>query len=616
VNPPPTTKASSATARAALGAVCVLVIGIFWACAHSGLIELLAGASNRSDYNLLVEGFQDGHLGLRKAVPSGLAQLAEPYDPAANHPYRIPPTLADDLSYYRGRFYLYFGATPALLLFWPWASLTGHYLLHRSAVALFCTVGYLATVGILRAVWRRYFPEVSPWVAAASALALGLATSAPILLQRSEVYEVSISCAYALTMLALAAIWLALHRPRERGRWLAAASLALGLAVGARPPVLFSSLILLVPVAAAWEERRTQGPLSDGSRSGLLRLLAAAAVPLALCGAGLATYNYLRFGSPFEFGQHYQLSGIRQDSIQHFSPAFLGFNFRIYFLEPMPWHPAFPFFTNIVPPPMPPGHGIVEQPFSPFGVLSNIPLVWLALAAPLAVSGRSLLRWFLSATAALFAVPAAVTCLFFGTCSRYEMEFLPALVLLAVAGIFGLEGRCAGRPVLRRAARVLWIALLAYSTAFNLLASCERYALEHAYYGHSLYDLNRIPEALSELKSAVNMDSGNADAHEDFGVALARSGRLPEAMAEFRATLQLQPWRADAHDNLGNGFVQMGQSSDAIAEFRDSLRLRPNSAATHYNLAIALQEAGRPADAADEYREAVRLNPALARRAP
>ena len=41
----------------------------------------------------------------------------------------------------------------------------------------------------------------------------------------------------ALTMLALGAVWCALHEPARQGRWLAAASLAYGLAVGARPSV-------------------------------------------------------------------------------------------------------------------------------------------------------------------------------------------------------------------------------------------------------------------------------------------------------------------------------------------------------------------------------------------
>ena len=111
-----------------------------------------------------------------------------------------------------------------MILFWPFVALTGHYLFHRQAVAIFCTMGFLVSVGLLRALWRRYFAEVSVWVVAACAVALGLATVVPVMLPQSDVYEVAISCGYMLTMLALAAIWCALHEPERRCRWLATAS--------------------------------------------------------------------------------------------------------------------------------------------------------------------------------------------------------------------------------------------------------------------------------------------------------------------------------------------------------------------------------------------------------
>ena len=130
---------------------------------------------------------------------------------------------------------MYFGVTPALILFWPFVALTGHYLFDRQAVTIFCAVGVTVSLGLLRALWRRYFAEVSVWVVAACALALGLATGVPVLLPQSDIYQVAISCGYMLTMLALGAIWCALHEPERRCRWLAAASVAYGLAVGARP---------------------------------------------------------------------------------------------------------------------------------------------------------------------------------------------------------------------------------------------------------------------------------------------------------------------------------------------------------------------------------------------
>ncbi len=605
---PPVASLSRAR-RAALGVVCALVVAVFLASAHPGLIERLGGGPARSYYNLLVEGFQAGQLSLRKEVPPALARLADPYDPAANLPFRTPPTLADDLSFYRGRFHLYFGLTPALLLFWPWAAVTGRYLGHAAAVTGFCSAGFLAAAWLLAALRRRYFPAVPVEVAALGALALGLASGLPVLLQRSDVYEVSISCAYLLVALALAALWQAWHAPARRAAWLAAAGFSFGLAVGARPPVLFCGAVLLLPAVAG---------AGEPGRKALARRLLAALLPLAACGLGLMLYNFRRFGSVLEFGQHYQLSGIRQDTVRHFSPSYLWFNFRVYFLEPMRWQPRFPFLTNIAPPPLPPGHGIVEKPFSPFGVLAGIPLAGFALAAPLALRRvadgalRPRLAGFLAAVTILFVVPALITCLFFGTCSRYEVEFLPALVLLAAVGVLALESG----PAPRRTLRAAWIAALVLSVAFNLCASFERYALEHVYAGSAYSDLGRLPEAIAQFRAALRMEPDYADAHLDLGVALARSGRLPEAIAEFSAALQDDPARADAQDDLGNALVQAGRLPEAIAHYRAALRLQPDSAQAHYNLALALQSTGQSGEARAEYEQAIRLDPRLAPRAP
>jgi hypothetical protein len=83
---------------------------------------------------------------------------------------------------------------------------------------------------------------------------------------------------------------------------------AYGLAVGARPSLLFGGVILLVPVAQAWRERRQ-----------VWALLIAATCPIVLIGLGLMLYNARRFDNPFEFGMHYQLSAYRELTAQHFS---------------------------------------------------------------------------------------------------------------------------------------------------------------------------------------------------------------------------------------------------------------------------------------------------------
>jgi Flp pilus assembly protein TadD len=631
--------------RGVLGAVCALVVGVYACAAHSGVLESLSSDAADAYYNLLVQGFRAGQLSLKKEVPPGLGRLADPYDPVANVLYLSAPYWTSDLSYYKGRFYLYFGVTPALILFWPFVALTGHYLFHRQAVAIFCAIGFLASVGLLRGLWHRYFAEVSVGVVAACALVLGLATLVPVMLSRCDVYEVSISCGYMLTMLALGALWCALHEPERRCRWLAAASAAYGLALGARPSLLLGAVILLVPVVQAWRERRQ-----------ILVLLTAAAGPIMLIGLGLMFYNYLRFDNPFEFGWRYQLAGQWQDTVQRFSLRYLWFNFRVYFLEPAGWGGRFPFVHDIVVPALPAGHGQVEHPF---GVLTNIPLVWLALAAPLAWQGRSeearsVLRWFLAVVALLSWISALTIGLFFAACFRYEVDFLPELVLVAVVGILGLEhtlapaseSGLAERPVWRDAVRWGWGLLLGFSVAFNLFAGIENYAeecnnlgvalvqedrvqeaIEHfgqalrikpdfaeAHYnlGGVLMRLGRVQEAIGAFERALRLEPDFAEAHNNLGIALRRMGRIQEAIKHYEQALRIKPDYAEAHNNLGVALEQTGRVQEAIGQYEQALRIRPDSVEAHYNLGIALAQVGRVQEAIEHYEQALRIKPDMA----
>jgi tetratricopeptide (TPR) repeat protein len=513
-----------------------------------------------------------------------------------------------DLSYYKGKLYLYWGVTPALLLFWPYVALTGQYLFHRQAVAIFCTIGFLASVGLLRELWRRYFAEVSVGVVAACALALGLATGVPMLLSRCGVYEVAMSCGYMLTMLALAAVWCALHEPERRCRWLAAASVAYGLAVGARPTLLFGGLILLVPVAQAWRERRP-----------IWTPLLAATVPIVLIGLGLMLYNARRFDNPFEFGTHYQLNDERLVGRQFFRLRYLWLNFRVYFLEPARWSARSPFVHEIAVPSLPAGYVLNE---TYFGVLTNIPLVWLALAAPLAWRNRSgqadsVLRWFAMAATLLFGICALTLGFYESGNFRYEVDFLPALLLLAVVGILGLErvlaptleSGQADRRVWRRAVRWGWGLLLGFSVAFNLLVTVEHYAEAHNTQGVALAQLGKVQEAIGHYEQALRLNPDLAEVHNNLGVALVRSGRLPEAIGHYEQALRLHPDFAEADNNLGSALASGGKLPEAMGHWEQALRLNPDFAEAHYNLGMALQRMGKVQEVIAHFEQALRSKP-------
>jgi len=592
------------------GLACVLVIGIFaWIADPSTTFEPKGSRAEDSYYNLLVQGFRAGQLNLKREAPPELARLADPYNPAMNK-----AVIGDvyDMSFYRGKIYLYFGITPALVLFWPYVTLTGHYLPDKDAVVIFFAVGFLVAAGIVRAVWRRYFPEVSVWVATVGVLTLGLAIGTQkVLTQWCNVYEAALVCGFAFTMLTLAALWRALHEPKQQVKWLALASLAYGLAIGSRPSLSFGVIILLIPVAHAW---RAATESASGRQVGLLLL--AAVGPVMLVGLGLMVYNALRFDSPFEFGWHYQLNGDYRPTTAHqLSLHYLWFNFRFYFLEPMRWNGRFPFLQAIPPPPLPSGYDGVGDPYA--GILCNYPLSWVALAAPLAWRGRpageaSALRWFVTAVFLLFIICALTLCLFFAAGSRYELDFLPALVLLTATGILGLERAWAAWPVWRRIARWGWCLLLAYSIVFNLLTCVEARAEANCFVGNSLLNHGRADEAIIQYRKALALWPDSANAHGGLGNAFYQTGRLDDAIVQFEKTLDLKPDFAIVQYNLGYCFLQKGMVNKAITHFQRALEIKPDYADAYNTLGDSLLQSGRVKEAIVQYRKALEINPDFA----
>jgi tetratricopeptide (TPR) repeat protein len=290
---------------------------------------------------------------------------------------------------------------------------------------------------------------------------------------------------------------------------------------------------------------------------------------------------------------------------------YLWFNFRVDFLEPARWSARFPFVHGIAVPPLPEDYWDVENPF---GVLTNIPLVWLALAVPLAWRNRSgqaasILRWFVTAAALLFGICALSVGFYRSAVIRYEVDFLPPLVLLAVVGILGLEHTLVGQPVRRRVVRWCWGVLLGFSTAFNLLASVQCYTYGRWTLGFALAQEGRASEAIQIYEEVLRLRPEFTEAHASLAHILQRTGKMPEAIAEYEKVVRLKPNYAEAHNDLGLALQQMGKIDEAITHYEQALRLKPDDADTHYNLGTALGQAGRLPEATSQYEQALRLKP-------
>ena len=483
--------------RVLLGAV-LLVIAGFYLWTIDPEWTMVAFTRQSGDYYaLLTRGFMRGHLSLDVPADPFLATLKNPWDVAQRAGHGV-----HDASYYHGRNYLYFGVTPVLILFLPLRLLTGAFINQDLAVALFAWVGVAASIWLLAAARRRYFPSASAGVVLGGALALGLADMIPALLRRPGVWEVPITCGFACFMLALAALFQALHA-RRCALWAAGSSLLLGLAVGARPTYLLACAAWVLPLGMWAAEAGGWGGCWRGAA--WRRRLLAMVLPAALIGVGLAVYNYERFGNPLEFGQRYQLSGDNTTKLNLFDWRYVWYSFRLYVLAPAGWGPFFPFVQIIHIPPAPPGQLGVEDPY---GMLPNMPFVLAGLGL-LTVTGRR--RFGTDGRLGVFCVATWVAAVctmgtamsFGGVTNRYMVDFVPAFVLLASLGWLAVTTRPWFRGWRRLALGSVLVLLLVFSLLFNVLVSVEHNdllaALHPAVYERVAHRFNQLPYLIDRL---------------------------------------------------------------------------------------------------------------------
>lgn len=418
-------------------------------------------ATGEGYYNLLTRGFFKGQTALDRVVEPAMLALKDPYNPAERAGKGL-----HDASYYQGRYFIYFGVTPVVAAFAPVRLLTGRFIDERFVIVGFAWAGFLLSVTVLLDVRRRHFAGAPGWVLLLGVLALGLATMVPPLLRRPSIWEVPIAAGYAGFMLTLLCTWRAIRVKRGGWIWLGAASLAMGLTVGARPTYLPGAVVLLAPLALRWWV---------GRPNRWLGLAAAALGPIIALGAGLAAYNYARFGSITEFGQTYQMAGDDIRGLKLFGPGYMAYNFRIYILAAAGLSPFFPFITVIDPPVAPTGQFGIEDPYGLLPCLPWVVLAAVALRARLGSgAGHELTFWVAGTLAAALATMAVVFC-FGGACGRYMVDFTPALTLLAGVGALALMVR--NRGFLRRMLGGLVVVLSVWSASFGLLASFQHNGL-------------------------------------------------------------------------------------------------------------------------------------------
>jgi hypothetical protein len=392
-------------------------------------------------HDLQADGFLKGQLSLPITPDPHLLQAKNPYDYSNVNYWWL------DATYYRGKYFIYWGPVPALLQALAKWTLGIHRGLGDQYLAVFfqCMTFWFGALLVERTVTRLFSSRARLFVALGT-LVFAFANPFPHGVATASTYHTAIVAAQAWLCFGLVfafdAVWHAGSSDERRWR-LALSGVGFALALGSRVSVLpaIALLVLITAVAEAWPHaRRGRRFVVDCLLLGL---------PLVAAGLGLLTFNKLRFDHFLEFGSKLQLSAFPI----RFSPIYVLANLYAYSFRPWALSCEFPYLDQVwhmgtaaFPRwfPLPADYEVLEPVV---GWALAVPITWLAPFAfvfaprPWRAAGRRDRAYLfcLAAFSVLASATGAITLFVYGATMRYLSDVTSGLVLLALLGALALR---------------------------------------------------------------------------------------------------------------------------------------------------------------------------------
>lgn len=330
--------------RLAVASLLVVNIGFFFFLVKSNPAFLEPVWPYHQQYHQLAVALSQGRVSIdagNEEMLASLKALDNPYDSGLRTKEVAGAGNIWDTCYYNGKFYVYFGIVPVLLFYLP------YYLIFHGAfptwLGVFLT-GSGAVGGVyylLAKIRNRWFPE-SPygWYLILSII-MGNGVTLSWAMLHADFYYLPIVTALCFSLWGIGLMFSAANSWDDvRGHVvlkLTAGALCLALTAGCRPQFLVGSFLIL-PVLLPLFLKMVK--CQNGSLA--IKRLAAVMIPYMFVAFGLMYYNFIRFGSVFDFGANYNLT-TNDMTRRGFELGRVPDGIFMYLFQPVSIKPIFPF---------------------------------------------------------------------------------------------------------------------------------------------------------------------------------------------------------------------------------------------------------------------------------
>ncbi|HSF14185.1 MAG TPA: tetratricopeptide repeat protein [Vicinamibacteria bacterium] len=185
----------------------------------------------------------------------------------------------------------------------------------------------------------------------------------------------------------------------------------------------------------------------------------------------------------------------------------------------------------------------------------------------------------------------------FGVAELVNLWGLPRLVPIAVGGAGVLAMSVAASAQVR-----VWrdsVSLFEHALAID-----GDNALAHINLGVAYLNRGNLEKAETELREAIRLHAGAAEAYSALAAVRSRRGRTQEALDLYRTALRLDPSSSGTHSELGRLLLELGDASQALVHFREAAALSPGDGDALVDLGMAMSHHGRFDEAMAHFRDA------------
>lgn len=391
--------------------------------------------NSHNQYDELAQAFLQGKTYIdNDDVPESLKAMANPYDTVARSAQSelTGDSYHWDVAYFDGHYYVYFGIVPLLLMYLPFRTIFDAPFPSAVGIMIFALIFSIGAFKLLNLICKKKFKNISVGTYLLTSLTFVNCCGMTFLAKRPDFYSVPIMTSMAFIVWGIYLWFKGLNQEKSKHYLFFFGSLCAALSVGCRPQSVLICIVA-IPLFLGYFFKDKFIFKKQG-----IKELATLAIPFIVVASGIMYYNYIRFGSPFDFGSAYNLT-TNDVTRRGFSFGRIGLGLFTYLFQTPSFTAVFPFIksveieTNYI------GKTISEYCFG--GLITSLPLLWFGFALPKA---KNILkeRKLFALTTTLFIIGIALVIADTqagGLLQRYYSDFGYIFFLGAVFVIYSLS---------------------------------------------------------------------------------------------------------------------------------------------------------------------------------